>query len=185
MTSRQATDVDDLARRVLDDVASRTPVDERERHSIEQFLAVVPTLSRPFDEHADPVHITGSAFIVGPRGIVLLRHRRLGIWVQPGGHVDPGEAPWDGALREAVEETGLPVRHLGAAPELFHVDVHDGGRGHTHLDLRYTMTADDADPAPPEGESQEVGWFSWAAAPGVAEPRLAGALAALAARFGA
>ena len=72
-----------------------------------------PRLARPFDEHADPVHVTGSAFIVGPRGIVLLRHRRLGIWVQPGGHVDAGETPWDGARREAVEETGLPVRHLG------------------------------------------------------------------------
>ena len=86
---------------------------------------------------ADPTHITGSALIVGPRGIVLLRHRRLGIWVQPGGHVDPGETPWDAARREAIEETGLPVRFLGTQPELAHVDVHPGGRGHTHLDLRY------------------------------------------------
>ena len=176
--------MDDLVRRVLDDVAARTPVDDRERHSIERFLAVVPTLARPFDEDADPVHITGSAFIVGPRGVVLLRHRHLGIWVQPGGHVDPGEAPWEGARREAVEETGMPVRHLGGTPELFHVDVHAGGRGHTHLDLRYLFSADDADPAPPAGESQEVVWSSWPDAPGVAEPDLAGALGALAARFG-
>jgi 8-oxo-dGTP pyrophosphatase MutT (NUDIX family) len=179
-------DIDDtaLVQRVLADVAARDPIDERERASIERILAVVPQLARPFDEHADPVHLTGSALIVGPRGIVLLRHRRLGIWVQPGGHVDPGETPWDGALREAVEETGLPgLRLLGDTPELAHVDVHDGGRGHTHLDLRYLMTADDVDPDPPAEESQEVGWFTWDDAPAVAEPAMAPLLAVLAARF--
>ena len=175
--------MDDLVRQVLNDVAARDPVDERERRSIDHILATVPTLARPFDGDADPVHVTGSAFIVGPRGIVLLRHRRLGIWVQPGGHVDAGEAPWEGARRESVEETGMPVRHLGGTPELAHVDVHDGGRGHTHLDLRYLFTAD-GEPAPPEGESQEVGWFSWADAPAVAEAGMVGALGALAARFG-
>ena len=64
-------------------------------------------------------------------------------------------------------------------PELVHVDVHPGGRGHTHLDLRYLFDGGppgDADPAPPEGESQEVGWFDWAAAIAVADHGLRGAL---------
>lgn len=176
--------MEDIVGRVLAEVAARSPIDDRERSSISQVVATVPMLARPFDEDADPVHVTGSAFIVGPRGIVLLRHRRLGIWVQPGGHIDPGEAPWDGALREAAEETGLAVRHLGAAPELAHVDVHDGGRGHTHLDLRYLLSADDEEPAPPAGESQEVAWFGWPDAAAIAEPALEGILAVLARRFG-
>jgi hypothetical protein len=46
-------------------------------------------------------------------------------------------------------------------PELVHVDVHAGGRGHTHLDLRYLIDGGTADPAPPEGESQEIAWFTW------------------------
>ena len=175
---------DPIVRKVLADVAARTPVDERERDSIEQFLAIVPGLARPFDEHADPVHVTGSALIVGRRGIVLLRHRRLGIWVQPGGHIDAGETPWEGARREAVEETGLPLRPLGEPSELAHVDVHDGGRGHTHLDLRYLFTAGDGDPAPPPEESQEVGWYSWTEASHIAEARMGGVLVALASRFG-
>ena len=169
---------------VLASVAARTPVDEREHESIAQVLTTVPRLAEPFDMDADPTHITGSALIVGPRGIVLLRHRRLGIWVQPGGHVDAGETPWDAARREAIEETGLPVRFLGTQPELAHVDVHPGGRGHTHLDLRYLFQADDADPAPPAGESQDVGWYAWDAAAERAEVGMAGILAALAARFG-
>jgi 8-oxo-dGTP pyrophosphatase MutT (NUDIX family) len=168
---------------VLASVAARTPVDDREHESIGHVLTTVPRLAEPFDVDADPTHITGSALIVGPRGIVLLRHRRLGIWVQPGGHVDPGETPWDAARREAIEETGLPVRFLGTQPELAHVDVHPGGRGHTHLDLRYLFQADDADPAPPDDESQEVGWYGWDDAVARAEAGMAGILGALRERF--
>ena len=97
--------------------------------------------------------------------MVLLKHKRLGLWLQPGGHIDPGETPWEGALREAVEETGLEVRFaavdVDGTPQLVHVDVHAGGRGHTHLDLRYLVDGGDADPDPPAGESQEIAWFDW------------------------
>ncbi|MET0457969.1 MAG: NUDIX domain-containing protein [Ilumatobacteraceae bacterium] len=177
----------ELLRQVSAAVAARTPVDERERASIERFATEVARLAHPFDEQADPVHITASALIVGPRGIVLHRHKRLGIWVQPGGHIDAGELPWDAAVREAVEETGLPARLAdpghGDGHELAHVDVHPGPRGHTHLDLRYLLEAGDADPAPPPGESQDVVWLDWDEALAVAEPGMAGILRSLAARF--
>ncbi|MGB1724419.1 MAG: NUDIX domain-containing protein, partial [Ilumatobacteraceae bacterium] len=102
-----------LAREVCAEVVARVPIDGDERRSIERFAAEVDRLITagvdPFDIDADAVHITGSAIVVGTRGVVLLRHRRLEMWIQPGGHVDPGETPWDAALREAAEETGLPV----------------------------------------------------------------------------
>jgi 8-oxo-dGTP pyrophosphatase MutT (NUDIX family) len=157
-----------LVERVRTAVVNRAPIDDAEARSIERTLAELGRLSDPFSEDADPGHITGSAIVVGPRGVVLLKHKRLGLWLQPGGHVDPGETPWDGALREAREETGLDVafvaEHLGddGVPELIHVDVHPGGRGHTHLDLRYLVDGGDADPDPPAGESQEIAWFDWA-----------------------
>lgn len=172
----------DLIRR---SVAERHPVDPDERASIERFLVEFDRLADPFDEHADAVHVTGSAIVVGRRGVVLLRHRRLGIWIQPGGHIERGETPWDAARREAAEETGLPVEFAecdtAGVPRLAHVDVHAGGRGHTHLDLRYLLVGGDADPDPPPGESQEVGWFGWDAAVARAgDARLANLLAALA-----
>jgi 8-oxo-dGTP pyrophosphatase MutT (NUDIX family) len=174
---------DDLRVRVAADVRARVPVDDRETASIERVLAELARLPHPFDKHADAIHVTGSAFVVGRRGIVLLKHRRLGIWVQPGGHVDPGETPWDAARREAAEETGLAVAFPDGRTELAHVDVHPGGRGHTHLDLRYVLTAGDTDPAPAVGESQEVHWFAWADAPGRAEPAMAAILGFLARRW--
>ena len=173
-------DVGDPVDDVLAAVSARVPVDDRERASIERILAEVPRLARPFDEHADLVHVTGSALIVGRRGIVLLLHRRLGIWVQPGGHVDAGELPWEAAVREATEETGLPVRPLADPPELAHVDVHAASRGHTHFDLRYVLDGGDGDPAPPPEESQQVAWFTWDEALALADPGLVGILPLLA-----
>ena len=60
-----------------------------------------------------------------------------------------------------------------------HVDVHAGPRGHTHLDLRYRFTAPAVEPAPPDGESPDVAWFSWAQAIAMAEPGLEGVLRAV------
>lgn len=160
-------------------VARLRPGDEREARSKARFLAELDRLPCPLDEHADPTHVTTSAVVVGPRGVVLHRHKRLGVWMQPGGHVDPGEAPGDAVLREVVEETGIDVAHPPGHPPPFHVDVHPGGRGHTHLDLRYLLLAGEEDPAPPPGESQEVRWFSWAEALAVADAGLVGALRAV------
>jgi 8-oxo-dGTP pyrophosphatase MutT (NUDIX family) len=150
-------------------------LDERTVRSKSRFRAELGRLRRPFDEHADPVHVTGSAIVVGPRGTLLHRHRRLGLWLQPGGHIDPGELPGDAAAREATEETGLACAHPPDGPRLVHVDVHPGGRGHTHLDLRYLLTAD-GDPDPPADESQAVRWFAWDDAVRIADPGLVAAL---------
>jgi len=170
-------------------VAARRPVDEREAVSVERFLAAFDSLSSPLDQEADPVHVTGSGIVVGPRGVILLKHKRLGIWLQPGGHIDPGETPWDAALRESREETGLDVAFAGAldgvgVPDLVHVDVHEGGRGHTHLDLRYLIDGGTADPAPPDDESQEIDWFAWGDAIELADPGLRGILLALGSQHG-
>ncbi len=149
-------------------VVDRVPIDDVEAAMIVEFLARYDELTEPFSETADLVHVTGSAIVIGPRGVVLLKHRRLGLWLQPGGHIEAGETPWEGARREAIEETGLELRFAETdavgMPHLIHVDVHPGGRGHTHLDLRYVLSGDACDPDPPAGESQEIDWFEWPAA---------------------
>jgi 8-oxo-dGTP pyrophosphatase MutT (NUDIX family) len=153
-------------------------VDEREAGSIEALRDRLTWGADPSDERADPRHVTASAFVVSSRGIVLHRHRILGIWVQPGGHIDPGETPLEAATREVLEETGLVTRPL--SPAVVHVDCHQGPRGHTHYDLRYLLMSDPVDPSPPAGESQEVFWFSFDDAMERAEPALRAALAKVA-----
>lgn len=159
-------------------LAAHHPGDNREAVSLERLQSELDRLARPLDELADRTHVTASAIVVGRRGVVLHRHRRLGRWLQPGGHVEAGEAVWAAAQREAAEETGLRVWQPSAGPRLLHVDVHPGPRGHTHLDVRYLLEAADCEPAPPPGESPVVAWFGWEAALGLADTGLRGALLA-------
>ncbi|MHB1712913.1 MAG: NUDIX hydrolase [Acidimicrobiales bacterium] len=157
-------------------VGSHHPADERESASCATMLAELERLERPFDGDADRTHVTGSGIVVGPRGVVLHKHRRLSRWMQPGGHVEPGESPADAAVRECAEETGLEVQHPPEGPAMVHVDVHQASKGHVHLDVRYLLLARDEDPAPPPEESQEVAWFSWDEALDMADDALRGAL---------
>jgi 8-oxo-dGTP pyrophosphatase MutT (NUDIX family) len=160
-------------------VGSLTPVDDREARSQAEFLAALDRLERPCDEHADPTHVTASGVVIGTRGVLLHRHKRMGIWLQPGGHIEPGETPEEAVLREVYEETGLTLAHPPEGPQLVHVDVHAAPKGHTHLDLRYLLTAGDDDPTPPAHESQDVRWFTWDEAIAAADPGMAGILRSL------
>jgi 8-oxo-dGTP pyrophosphatase MutT (NUDIX family) len=165
-----------LAAAVSASVAALVPGDGREARAQARIVADLERLERPFDEQAGPEHVTASAVVVGPRGTVLHMHKRLHRWLQPGGHVDAGEGPWDAAWRESREETGLEMDHPVGGPRLIHVDVHGAAKGHTHLDLRYLLVGEDRDPAPPVGESPMARWFGWREATALADPALVGAL---------
>ena len=91
-------------------------------------------------------HITGSAWIVNSAGdrVLLTHHRKLGRWLQPGGHSDGDPDTLEVALREAREESGLEVRALDEA--IFDLDMHlIPARGcepaHYHYDVRFLVQA--------------------------------------------
>lgn len=110
-------------------------------------------------------HVTASAWVVdnAREYALLLHHAKLKRWLQPGGHLDASDATAaHGALREAIEETGLPGLKM-AAPELFDVDVHTiGARGtepaHLHYDLRYLIISPERD-VNISGESLGAKWL--------------------------
>jgi 8-oxo-dGTP pyrophosphatase MutT (NUDIX family) len=171
---------DEAQREALRRFLSRhQPIDEQERLSVAAFIEQLDRLDRPFAEDGGPIHVTSSAVVVGARGVILHKHKRLGIWIQPGGHIDEDERPEDAALREVLEETGLTTTHFSESPTIIHIDVHPAPKGHTHLDLRYVLRGPDAEPEPPEGESPDVAWFSFEDARSVAHLSLAGLLTAL------
>jgi len=156
---------------LLDSLHAHSPGDAREARDLGRILAFVARHADPFDRRIPEGHLTGSAFVVAASGghVLLLRHRKLGRWLQPGGHADAGEASGERvALREAVEETGLVGLALHAtAPRPLDVDVHEiPARGaepaHLHLDLRYLCVASDrAELRRAAQESDDLRWFAW------------------------
>ena len=119
-------------------------------------------------------HITTSAFIVKPdsREMLLLKHKSLGRWLQPGGHVEEDASLLDSALREANEETGVRRSqllhiHVGDAGHVpFDIDPHfippnpkKAEDGHYHHDHRYLFIyqGDDKEDFDPD-ESTGLKW---------------------------
>jgi 8-oxo-dGTP pyrophosphatase MutT (NUDIX family) len=143
----------------------------KEAADLAEIRAFVERHSEPFDRRIAEGHLTGSAVVVSAAGdaVLLLHHRKLGRWLQPGGHAEAGERDGERvALREAHEETGVDGLTLHpAAPRPLDVDVHRiPARGaepaHRHLDLRYLVLA------PPgamlrraAAEARALRWFGW------------------------
>lgn len=94
-------------------------------------------------------HITASAWLLNPAGdkALLTLHRKLGLWLQPGGHADGDTDPLRVALREAEEESGISgIRPL--CTDIYDVDIHtipahpaSGAPEHLHYDVRYLLQA--------------------------------------------
>lgn len=90
---------------------------------------------------------TVAVFVVHDGRVLLHRHGKLGMWLPPGGHIEPNELPDDAAVREVEEETGVRAELVGhRALELPYprqlvvpagIQVEDIGPGHQHIDLVY------------------------------------------------
>jgi 8-oxo-dGTP pyrophosphatase MutT (NUDIX family) len=109
----------------------------------------------------------------GGEHVCLVHHKKLERWLQPGGHIEPGELVDAAARREAREETALAVAPHPAHPGLLDVDVHRiPARGsvpaHDHLDVRYLLVSPGSDASHDPRESLALGWFTWDQARGLA-----------------
>ena len=60
------------------------------------------------------VCMTATGFLIEGQKVLLVKHKKLGIWLSPGGHIDRGELPHKAAEREFREETGIKVRAVSA-----------------------------------------------------------------------
>jgi 8-oxo-dGTP pyrophosphatase MutT (NUDIX family) len=115
-------------------------------------------------------HFTVAVFVVFEGKVLLHRHRKLGMWLPPGGHIERDELPDDAAVREVLEETGVEVELVGERredvtdPVQLHrpagVQLENIGPGHQHIDLIYF--AKPLGPAKIHDEfvEDDVGWYS-------------------------
>lgn len=148
----------------LQDYLTRHPERRETAERMMRFIADTPSC---FERSHESGHITGSAWLLSPDGkkALLTLHRKLGLWLQPGGHADGDSDTLRVALREAEEESGIsgicPVSH-----RIYDIDIHtipphpkDGTPEHLHYDVRYLLRA------PHEqyrisAESKALAWLS-------------------------
>jgi len=94
-----------------------------------------------------------TGFVVQGGKTLLVFHKKLKMWLAPGGHIDFGETPCEAVLREVKEETGLDVEIVGekrtpdpadGKVKFLHMprhiqleDIADPSGFHQHIDLIY------------------------------------------------
>jgi 8-oxo-dGTP pyrophosphatase MutT (NUDIX family) len=158
-----ASDDLSLARSIVADVEHGEAAVGDHRRRILEFI----------DRHPDALHrtcvaghLTGSALVVeeGTERTLLLFHRKLQRWVQPGGHADGDANLAAVALREATEETGIDGLAIDPVP--IDLDIHlvepPGEPPHDHLDVRYLVMAPRGSIPSRNDESDDIRWVSFA-----------------------
>lgn len=154
---------DGQRQRLLQDFADFARRHAEQADVAEAFAALLREPGDAFVRTRCDAHFTGSAFVVSRDGrrTLLLHHRKLDRWLQPGGHAD-GDADLAAvALREAEEETGLRDLRVEATP--FDLDRHRiPERGdepaHWHYDVRYVVRCGEAEDFVVNAESLALAW---------------------------
>lgn len=142
--------------------------DYRRRHPVrseacDQFAAFLQVDGCLFERSHPPGHFTGSAWLVSADGqqVLLTHHRKLGRWLQLGGHADGDTDLAHVALREAREESGLDG--LVVEPAIFDIDRHAiPARGsepeHWHYDVRFVVRTTGSEAFAVSEESLALAW---------------------------
>jgi len=144
----------------LAEYAQRWP-DELATIGIFEGLLVDP--ANPFERERIAGHFTASCWLVDRSGerTLLTHHRKLGMWLQLGGHADGERDLQVVALKEAEEESGLGG--LSIAAGIFDLDrhwipEHKGVPAHWHYDVRYVVHASEDEAYTVSEESHDLAW---------------------------
>jgi 8-oxo-dGTP pyrophosphatase MutT (NUDIX family) len=135
---------------LLGALAAHASADDLEAESLAWIRRFVAAPEDPFARENPVGHVTASAVVARPEGeaFLLVFHRKLGRWLQPGGHVEHEDASaFDAALREAREETGISEFASPLGRTILDVDVHriparKKEPAHHHFDVRFLLTTE-------------------------------------------
>jgi 8-oxo-dGTP pyrophosphatase MutT (NUDIX family) len=144
----------------LDGYTARWP---DELSTVALFRELLGEAEDPFRRERLAGHFTASCWLVDRSGerVLLTHHRKLGLWLQLGGHADGQRELHQAALREAEEESGLSGLRVDDA--IFDLDrhwipEHKSVPAHWHYDVRYVVQAGDDEAYTVSEESLALAW---------------------------
>ena len=153
-----------------DELANWKPPTPSQAHLRDDFVAHLTTHDDGCERGCRPDHLTASALVVDSSGsqVLLCLHRKVGLWLQFGGHIENRDTSVaSAALREAREESGIDALMLiGSEPVRLdrHAAPCDANARH-HLDVQYLAVAPAGAQPTVSSESLDVRWFSAEALP--------------------
>lgn len=122
---------------------------------------------------------TASVWILSsdsPKKVLLIHHKKLGRWLQPGGHIERFENPLEAAVREVKEETGIDIGFLKDQVHFIDdnasflpipkflmeqtIPAFEDQPKHYHLDINYLVEIPEQSLKLSEHESHDIGWFT-------------------------
>lgn len=150
----------------IDDYRRRFPGEGAVADRFAAFVAAQPDC---FERTCVPGHVTGSAWLISHdhERFLLTHHRKLGRWLQLGGHADGDPDPAAVALREACEESGIAGLELVVIDGTLRpldLDAHTiparhGEPAHVHYDVRFLVVAPPGAVLTLSEESLDLRWF--------------------------
>jgi 8-oxo-dGTP pyrophosphatase MutT (NUDIX family) len=154
---------------LLDLLARYLELHPREAATVERIRSFVQEHEDCLLRRCVPGHITASAWILSAdRAEFLLgHHRKLGRWLQLGGHVDGEPHVERAALREAQEESGMRDFDLVLTDghvvpldlDVHPIPPHGSEPAHFHYDVRFLLIAHPDQPLRVSSESKALRWF--------------------------
>jgi len=131
----------------------------------DRMIELIETYDNCFERSCLQGHFTGSAWILNQNynKTLMVHHKKIGTWLQPGGHADGEEDLFTVGENEAKEETGLQ-EFISIKKDIFDLDIHlipkyKEVAAHFHFDIRILMIAHDEEQTARSQESNDVKWI--------------------------
>lgn len=148
----------------LNSITAFDATEEKHLHFTKEWIdsgAGIFRLSKPATP--DP-HLVAYFLLLDPmqQTVLLVDHKKAGLWLPPGGHVEPNEHPKETVKRELMEELGVQAVFRLRDPFFLTVTKTAGPTTEQHTDVSVWYLLDGSVNTPyrfDEGEFSEIRWF--------------------------
>lgn len=138
----------------------------KDQATANNFLNFVRKHENCFERSLEVGHLTASSLLLNEDGSACLftLHKKLGKWLQLGGHADGESNLLKVSIKEAQEESGI-LDILPISEEIFDLDIHifpktPQVKQHIHYDVRYLLKVLKNAPFVVSDESIDLKWIS-------------------------